>query len=83
MKTFLVGIVAGTLCAISFIPQVLKILKTKETKNLSLVTFMVFSAGVFLWLIYGIMIMEWPVIIANGVIFTLAILVVIMKIKYG
>jgi len=71
------------LCTLSFLPQVVKIFRTKQTKDLSLITFSMLSIGVFLWLIYGILIKEFPVIAANSVTLILALLIVIMKIKYG
>lgn len=73
---------AGTLTTISFIPQVIKIYKTKDAKGLSLVTFCIFSCGVLLWLVYGVVIHEWPVILANGATLILIFLIIAMKIKY-
>jgi len=83
VASLIIGILAGSLCAISFIPQVVKIFKTKQTKDISLVTFSVFSLGVLFWLIYGVLIKELPIIIANTFIFSLALFIVVMKIKYG
>jgi MtN3 and saliva related transmembrane protein len=83
VTAFWLGIVAGTLCTISFIPQVLRIAKNRHARDLSLVTFIMFSCGVFIWLLYGIVIQEWPVIIANAVTLALALLILGMKIKYG
>lgn len=82
MKTLVIGIIAGTLCTISFLPQVIRIAQTKHTKDLSLVTFSLFSLGVFLWLIYGILINELPVILANAATLSLALIIVGMKLKY-
>jgi len=82
MKSLIIGIVAGILCTLSFLPQVVKILKTKRTKDLSLTAFSALSLGVFLWLIYGILIKEFPVIAANAVTFVLSSSIVVMKIKY-
>ena len=78
----IIGIMAGLLCTISFIPQVIKIFKTKNTRDLSLVTFYTLSLGVFLWLIYGILIKEPPIIGSNAVILILSLLIVVMKIRY-
>jgi len=83
MKSLIIGIVAGILCAFSFIPQVAKIIRTKHTKDLSLITFSALSLGVFLWLIYGLMIKEFPVIAANAVTLILSLTIVMMKIKHG
>lgn len=83
ITTFWLGTVAGTLCTVSFVPQVLKIAKSRDTHDISLITFVMFSSGVFIWLLYGISIMEWPVIVANGITLLLALVILGMKIKYG
>lgn len=83
MQSFIIGILAGALCTISFIPQIVKIIKTKQAKDLSLLTFSIFALGVFFWFIYGIMIKEVPVILANGITLVLVAIVVAAKLKYG
>ncbi|MBM3251317.1 MAG: hypothetical protein FJZ11_00850 [Candidatus Omnitrophica bacterium] len=83
MNSFTVGIIAGALCAISFIPQIVKIFRTKQAKDLSLITFAVFTIGVSFWLIYGIMIKQLPVILANGTTLILILIILTAKIKYG
>ncbi|HAW50311.1 TPA: hypothetical protein DCX16_05125 [bacterium] len=80
---FTIGIAAAFLCTVSFIPQVIKVLKTKHTKDLSLLAFSVLCLGVFLWFIYGFLIGKTPVILANGIVFILVIIIIIAKIKYG
>ena len=82
MINLIIGLSAGILCMVSFLPQVAKIVRTKQTKDLSLITFSLLSLGVFLWLIYGILIGELPIILSNAVIFVLSLLIVKMKIKY-
>ena len=79
----IIGTLAGVLCTISFIPQVRKIFRQKQTKDLSLVTFALLCAGVFLWLIYGLMIEELPIIISNAVIFILSLMIILQKLKHG
>ena len=83
MNSFTVGIIAGALCAISFIPQIVKIFRTKQAKDLSLITFAVFTIGVSFWLVYGIMIKQLPVILANGATLILILIILTAKIKYG
>ena len=83
MAHLILGIMAGTLTTISFIPQVIKIYKTKDAKDLSIATFCIFSCGVFLWLIYGALTHEWPIILANGVTMILILMIITMKIKYN
>ncbi len=82
MARLILGILAGTLTTVSFIPQVIKIYRTKDAKDLSIITFCIFSCGVFLWLIYGIVIKEWPIILANGITLILIFLIIAMKIIY-
>ena len=82
MISLVIGLSAGILCMISFLPQIIKIVRTKKTEDLSLVTFSLLSLGVFLWLIYGILINSLPIILSNSVIFILSLLIVVMKIKY-
>ena len=82
MAHLILGIMAGTLTTISFIPQVIKIYKMKDAKDLSMITFCIFSCGVFLWLIYGIVTREWPITLANGVTLVLIFLIIAMKIRY-
>jgi len=82
MATLIIGILAGTLCTVSFVPQVVKIYRSKDAKSLSLWTFSIFLSGVFLWLIYGILIRELPIIIANFATLILVLLVMLMKIRY-
>ncbi len=82
MKSLIIGIAAGILCTLSFLPQIVKIIKTRRATDLSLVTFSILSLGVFLWLIYGILIKEFPIIAANAVTLILSLMIVVMKIKY-
>jgi len=83
MKPLVIGIVAGIFCTLSFVPQVLKIFRTKQAKDLSLFAFSCFSFGIILWLIYGVLIKDAAIIIANTVTLLLVLLIVAMKIKYG
>ncbi len=79
----IIGLIAGTCTTISFLPQVIKTFKTKETKDISMSMYIVLATGILLWMIYGILIKDLPVILANSISFVLAIIVLILKIKYG
>jgi MtN3 and saliva related transmembrane protein len=78
----LIGSVAAICTTVSFVPQVIKIYRTKETRDLSLLMYAVFSLGVFLWLCYGILINSLPIMIANLVTLTFSLFILIMKVKY-
>jgi MtN3 and saliva related transmembrane protein len=82
MPVEIIGGIAGFLCTVSFLPQVIKIIRSKNAKDISLSTFIIFASGVFIWVIYGLLINDLPVIMTNVVIFILAMLIVFMKIKY-
>lgn len=79
----ILGLIAGTLTTIAFVPQVLKTWTTKSAKDVSLVMMISFCVGVFLWLVYGLAIGAMPVIVSNVVTLFLALLIVVLKIKYG
>ncbi|MCA1993062.1 MAG: SemiSWEET transporter [Coleofasciculus sp. S288] len=78
----LLGLLAGTLTTISFMPQVIKTWTTKSTQDISLGMFITFCSGIFLWLVYGLFIQNLPVILTNAVTFILASTILWMKLKY-
>lgn len=78
----IIGFLAGAFTSISFLPQVIQVWKTRSTKDLSMSMFIVFSAGLILWLIYGITMQQLPIILANGVTLFLALIIIVFKIIY-
>ena len=79
----LLGLVAGLLTTVAFVPQVLKIWRTRSAKDVSLHTFLAFALGVALWMTYGILKQEPPIYIWNGVTLVLAGAIVAMKLRFG
>jgi len=79
----LIGFIAGALVLVSFVPQVMKSWKTKKTGDLSLVMYVCMIAGLCLWLIYGILLRDMPIITANGLALLLALSILILKIRHG
>lgn len=75
----IIGILAGICTTVSFVPQILKIFKTRHVRDLSLSMYAILTFGIFLWFVYGIFIKEWPIIITNVVSFSLCLTIVIMK----
>ena len=67
---------------ISFLPQAIKVFKTKSTKDISLYMFLIFTIGVLSWLICGLIINDMPIILANAVTLILSFFILIYKIKY-
>jgi len=81
MDTILiVGYIAGALTTLSFVPQVAKAWKMKETRDLSLAMLILFAVGVFLWTLYGFWVDSLPVIAANTI--TLLLILVLLGLKY-
>ena len=81
--TTIIGLLAATCTTVSFIPQVLQILKTRNTKGISLGMYIIFTLGLICWLTYGIFIGAWPIIIANATTLVLAVTILVFKIKHG
>ncbi len=79
----IIGLLAGTLTIISFLPQALKIVKTKKTKDISLVMYAVLATGLFMWMIYGVLTNNLPITLANSISFILAVIILVLKIRYG
>ncbi|MFP4370175.1 MAG: SemiSWEET transporter [Candidatus Kapaibacterium sp.] len=83
MEVFdIIGFAAAFCTTSAFVPQVVKIIQTKQARDISLVMYLIFTLGLILWLTYGIIIGSWPVIMANLVTLLLAGLVIFYKIKY-
>ncbi len=78
-----IGIVAAFFTTIAQLPQVVKVLRTKQTRDISLWMYIIINIGVVLWLIYGLFIMDFPLIAANSFTFVLTMIVLIMKIRLG
>jgi len=78
----LTGYLAGTLTTLSFVPQVLRTWKLRETKDFSLAMLLLFAAGMLLWTAYGIWISSFPIIAANIITFGLILFLLGMKIRY-
>lgn len=78
-----VGSAAATLTTTAFIPQALKVWRTRHTADISLSMYAMFTLGVALWLAYGILLMAWPIIIANSITLLLAGSVLVMKLRFG
>ncbi|MFC1810847.1 SemiSWEET family sugar transporter [Patescibacteria group bacterium] len=77
-----IGSIAAICTTIAFIPQTIKVVKTKHTKDLSLKMYLIFEVGVIAWLIYGILIQSPPVLYSNIIILILSTIILIYKLKY-
>ena len=78
-----IGLVAGVLTTGAFVPQVWKIYRSKSGRDVSARMFSLLSAGVVLWLIYGIMLQSLPLILTNGVTLVLSLAIIVLKVRYS
>ena len=79
----IIGFMAAIGTTAAVIPQVIQSLKTKSTRDISLGMYVIFSTGVFLWLLYGLFIHSYPVVFANFITLILAIVVILTKLRFG
>jgi MtN3 and saliva related transmembrane protein len=81
--TDILGYIAGILVVISLLPQVIKSWKTKSTKDISLLRYVIYVTGLILWIIYALIINNGPVAVMNSVGLILALSILFLKLKYG
>lgn len=77
-----IGTAAACLTTASFIPQAWHTFRTRDVKGISLGMYGLFTLGVGLWLVYGLLLEAWPIIIANAITTTLALTILLMKLRY-
>ena len=82
VMTEIIGTVAAVLTTISFVPQVWHSFKTRDVSGISLPMYSIFTAGIALWLAYGILLGAWPLIVANGITLALAGAILVMKLRF-
>ena len=77
------GYAAAVLTTSSFIPQAVMTIRSRNTRGISLAMYVIFTVGVALWLVYGIALESWPMILANTVTLGLAATILAMKLRFG
>lgn len=78
----ILGLVAGTLTTLSFLPQLLKAWKSRSTHDISIGMFSMLAAGVLLWLVYGLVTADIPVTVANAITLVFVALILALKLRY-
>lgn len=78
----LIGYLAATLTTLSFVPQTVHTLRTRDVSGISLAMYSAFTLGVSLWLLYGVLLSAWPIVIANAITVSLAGTILAMKLRY-
>ena len=77
-----IGYAAAVLTTASFVPQAWHTFRTKDVSGISLGMYSVFVAGSVLWLLYGLLIAAWPVVLANAITLGLALVILLMKLRF-
>ncbi|WP_345303880.1 SemiSWEET transporter [Lysobacter hankyongensis] len=77
------GYLAAAMTTLAFVPQAVKTIRTRDTRSISLGMYVVFTAGIAMWLIYGIALNSVPMILANIVTFLLSATILGLKLKHG
>ena len=77
----IIGYCAAFLTTIAFLPQAIQSWRTRDLSGISVVMYSLFTTGVGLWLVYGIMIETWPLILANALTFALALSILVLKLR--
>jgi len=78
----IIGLIAAAFTTIALFPQLIKVWKTKSTKDISTGMFALYCGGVFLWFVYGVYLNDLPIMIANSLAFIQALIILMLKAKY-
>lgn len=77
------GYIAATLTTLSFVPQAVKLIRSRDTRGISLGMYAIFNAGVVFWLLYGFVLMSWPMIVSNIITLALSATILVLKLRHG
>ena len=77
----IIGMLAALLTTAAFVPQAAKVVRTRDTAAISLAMYALFTAGIALWGVYGVMTWQWSIIIANAITFVLAAIILSIKVR--
>jgi MtN3 and saliva related transmembrane protein len=82
-NNLIIGLIAASLTTFAFLPQSIKAIKTKHTADLSLLMLIMLEVGIVIWIIYGLLEKDIPLLAANSVSFVLITITLILKIRNG
>jgi MtN3 and saliva related transmembrane protein len=77
-----IGSLAAACTTLCWVPQAVKIIREKQTQGISLVTQSVFTVGLALWLAYGLLLTNWPLMLANAVTLVFSLVILALKVRY-
>lgn len=77
------GAIAATLTTLSFVPQAVKTIRSRDTSGISSWMYIAFTFGVAFWFGYGLLLHSWPMIVSNAITFVLAMTILVLKLRHG
>ena len=77
------GYAAAVLTTLAFVPQAIKTIRSRDTSGISLAMYVIFTAGIGFWFLYGLALGSWPMILANITTFVLAAIILVLKLRHG
>jgi MtN3 and saliva related transmembrane protein len=83
MTLNMLGYVAATLTTVAFVPQAIQTIRSRDTRAISLGMYVTFTAGIALWLVYGLVLNARPIILSNAVVLPLAATILVFKLRHG
>jgi MtN3 and saliva related transmembrane protein len=83
MNYSIIGFIAGCITSFGFIPQLIRTWRTKKANDISLWQPLILAVGIFLWLVYGLLLGDLPIILANSIALVSNVLLVWLKIRYS
>lgn len=83
MTLDMLGYVAATFTTVAFVPQAIKTIRSRDTRSISLGMYVTFTAGIALWLVYGLVLKSRPIIFSNAVVLPLAATILAFKVRHG
>lgn len=78
-----IGTLAATCTTLSFVPQAVKTIRSRDTRGISLLMYAMFTFGIACWFGYGLVLHSWPMIVSNAVTFVLSATILALKLKHG
>jgi MtN3 and saliva related transmembrane protein len=79
----LLGYAGAALTTGAFVPQAIKIIRSRDTRAISLWMYLIFTLGVLFWFCYGVALKSWPIMVANAITFALAAIILALKVRHG
>lgn len=83
MSLDVIGYAAATLTTVAFVPQAIKIIRSRDTRAISLSMYLSFTTGIAMWLVYGVAVNSWPIILSNALVLPLAGTILAFKLRHG